>query len=395
VHDAVGVDPIGEAGLTLFLCGDVMTGRGVDQVLPHPGDPHLHEPSARSAEIYVRLAESASGPIPRPVDFSYIWGDALQELANVRPCARVINLETSVTRSDDYWRGKGINYRMHPANVSCITAAHIDCCVLANNHVLDYGHSGLLETIETLQRAGVQVAGAGRNRADAQAPAVIEVPGEGRVVVLGLGSETSGILRGWAATDTRPGVNLLEDLSDATAGRIGEILQRVKRPRDIVVASIHWGGNWGYAVTKEHQGFAHGLIRAGVDVVHGHSSHHVRPIEIFEGKLILYGCGDFLDDYEGIPGEGEFRNDLTLMYFPTVDPVSGRLSDLHMTPMRIRNFRANRASADEARWLRDTINREARNFDVRVVLRDDRRLELVGRRWRGTTPLSRLHDLDR
>jgi poly-gamma-glutamate synthesis protein (capsule biosynthesis protein) len=383
VHYAVPVDVPGEAGLTLFLCGDVMTGRGVDQVLPHPGDPHIHEPSARSAEVYVRLAESANGPIPRPVDFSYIWGDALQELANVRPCARVINLETSVTRSDDYWKGKGINYRMHPANVPCITAAHIDCCVLANNHVLDYGHSGLLETIATLQRAGVKVAGAGRNRAEAQAPAVIEVPGEGRVVVLGFASETSGVLPGWAATETRPGVDLLEDLSDTTLGRIREAVERVKRPRDIVVASIHWGGNWGYAVPKEHVRFAHGLIRAGVDVVHGHSSHHARPIEIFEGKLILYGCGDFLDDYEGIPGEGEFRSDLTLMYFPTIDPVSGRLSDLRMTPMRIRNFRTNRASPEEARWLRDTIGRESRSFAVRVALRDDHRLELMGQRRHG------------
>jgi poly-gamma-glutamate synthesis protein (capsule biosynthesis protein) len=376
VHGTSGVDLNNEAGLTLFLCGDVMTGRGVDQMLPHPGDPHIHEPEARSAENYVRLAESTNGPIPRSVDFSYIWGDALEELANVRPCARVINLETSVTRSDNYWRGKGINYRMHPANTPCITAAHIDCCVLANNHVLDYGHSGLLETIATLQRAGVKVAGAGRNRAEAQAPAVIEVPGKGRVIVLGFGSKTSGILAGWAATDTRPGVDLLEDLSDATLRRIRETVQRIKCPRDIVLASIHWGGNWGYAVPEEHVRFAHGLIRGGVDVVHGHSSHHVRPIEIFEGKLILYGCGDFLDDYEGIPDHGAFRSDLTLMYFPTIDPVSGRLSDLRMTPMRIRSFKANRASPEEARWLRDTINRESRAFDVHAELRDHHRLEL-------------------
>src|SRR3990172_2580372 len=115
----------GASLLTLFLCGDVMTGRGVDQVLPHPGSARIHEPDARSAETYVRLAESANGPIPRPVDFSYIWGDALEELAHARPSARIVNLETSVTRSDDYWRGKGIHYRMHPDHVPCLTAAHI------------------------------------------------------------------------------------------------------------------------------------------------------------------------------------------------------------------------------------------------------------------------------
>jgi poly-gamma-glutamate synthesis protein (capsule biosynthesis protein) len=64
------------------------------------------------------------------------------------------------------------------------------------------------------------------------------------------------------------------------------------------------------------------------------------------------------------------------MYFPTIDPVSGRLSDLRMAPMRIRNFRAIRASPEEARWLRDTINRESRDFGVHVELRDDHRLAL-------------------
>ncbi|MBI2492809.1 MAG: CapA family protein [Candidatus Rokubacteria bacterium] len=354
-----------------------MTGRGVDQVLPHPGDPRIHEPHARSAGMYVELAERAHGPIPRPVDFAYVWGDALEELARVRPGARIVNLETSITRSDDYWRGKGINYRMHPDNVPCLTAAHIDCCVLANNHALDYGYPGLLETLETLWAAGVQSAGAGRNLAEARAPAVIDVPGTGRVLVFGFGTATSGIPPRWAATDDRPGVNLLEDLSDASLGQIQEMVRRVKRPRDVVVASIHWGGNWGFAVPEEHVRFAHGLIGAGVDVVHGHSSHHVRPIEVFEGKLILYGCGDFLDDYEGIAGHEEFRDDLTLMYFPVVDPSTGRLAALHMTPMQIRHFKANRASRDDAGWLVETVNRESRRYDFRVELRDDdHRLEL-------------------
>ena len=100
---------------------------------------------------------------------------------------------------------------------------------------------------------------------------------------------------------------------------------------------------------------------------------------MFEGKLILYGCGDFLDDYEGITDHEEFRGDLALMYFPTLDPLTGRLSALRMTPMQIRNFRANRASREAAEWLRDTINRESRTFDVRVELRDDHRLGLEPR----------------
>jgi poly-gamma-glutamate capsule biosynthesis protein CapA/YwtB (metallophosphatase superfamily) len=367
--------PSPESVLRLFLCGDVMTGRGVDQVLPHPCDPRIHESYARSAEMYVQLADQANGPIPRPVDFPYIWGDALEELARVRPDVRIINLETSITRSEEYWRDKGINYRMHPDNAPCISAARIDCCVLANNHVLDYGYSGLLETLETLEKAGLGKAGAGRNVVEARAPAAIEVPSKGRVLVFAFGSESSGIPASWAAMEDRPGVHLLEDLSDQSVDQIRDLVRSVRRPRDVVIASIHWGGNWGFGVPEEHVRFAHGLIRAGVDLVHGHSSHHVRPVEIFEGKLILYGCGDFLDDYEGIAGYEEFRDDLTLMYFPTVDPATGRLVELHMTPMQIRHFRVNHASLEDTWWLRNTINRESRNFDFRVELSEGHRLE--------------------
>src|SRR4029453_6689562 len=125
--------------VTFFLCGDVMTGRGIDQILPHPSRPQLFEPYVRSAVEYVNLAERANGPIARPVDYAYVWGDALAELERVRPDARIVNLETAVTASDDAWSGKGIHYRMHPANVSCLTVAKLDCCCLANNHVLDWG----------------------------------------------------------------------------------------------------------------------------------------------------------------------------------------------------------------------------------------------------------------
>ncbi len=345
-----------------------MTGRGVDQVLPHPGDPRIHESYVQSAQEYVRLAERTGGPFPHPVDFSYIWGDALEELAGAELDARIINLETSVTRSDEYWPDKGINYRMHPDNIRCITAAGIDCCVLANNHVLDYGYSGLVETIETLERAGTKIAGAGGNLQEARAPAVVEVPSKGRVLVFGFGTESSGIPRRWAASADRPGINMLEDLSEQTVENIHAVVSRVRRARDVVIASIHWGDNWGFSVPKEHVRFAHGLIGAGVDLVHGHSSHHVRPIEVFAGKLILYGCGDFLNDYEGLSGYGEFRADLSLMYLPAVDPLTGRLVDLRLTPMRVHHFQATRASPEEAEWLRDAINLESRKFGFRVEL---------------------------
>src|SRR5690606_34281662 len=118
----------------------------------------------------------------------------------------------------------------------------------------------------------------------------------------------------------RPGIHLLPDLSDRTAAGIGELVRESKRPGDIAVASIHWGGNWGYEIPEAQRRFAHNLVdRAGVDVVHGHSSHHPKGIEVHRDRPIIYGCGDFIHDYEGIRGYETFRNDLVLMYFPTLE----------------------------------------------------------------------------
>ena len=364
-------------GMTLFLCGDVMIGRGIDQVLPHPGDPVLHEGYATSALDYVALAERANGPIPRPAEFAYVWGDALAEWARVAPDLRIVNLETAVTTRDEWQRGKGIHYRMHPANVPCLTAAGIDCCVLANNHVLDWGYAGLAETLDTLRRAGLQRAGAGRDRAEAAAPAVLSVAGKGRVLVFAFGAQSSGIPQDWAAAAGLPGVNLLPDLSPATLRQIAAQVEAVKRPADVVVVSLHWGGNWGYAVPADHQRFAHGLIdRCGVDVVHGHSSHHPLGIEVYRDRPILYGCGDFLNDYEGISGYEVFRGDLSLMYFLTVDTASARLLRLRMTPMQTRGFKLNRASTADTRWLQRVLDRESRALGSRVEAERDNSLAL-------------------
>ena len=368
-------DPEGRL-VTVFLCGDVMTGRGVDQILPHPSDPRIHESFVNDAREYVRLAEAANGPVARPVALPYIWGAALDELARVAPDVRIVNLETSITRSADHWPSKEIHYRMHPDNVQCLTAAGIDVCTLANNHVLDFGPAGLQETLDTLARAGLRTAGAGRALPEAREPAVVEIAGKGRLVVLAFGDETSGIPSSWAATSDRPGIDFLPDLSDATARSVLDRVRGVKQARDLVVASIHWGSNWGYEVRPAQQRFARWLVDGGVDVVHGHSSHHVRPIEIYRGKLILYGCGDFLDDYEGIAGYEEYRDDLTLMYFPTLQPETGHLASLRMTPMQIRNLRANRTSPADAEWLAGTLGRISRPFGTHLQLATDGTLAL-------------------
>jgi poly-gamma-glutamate synthesis protein (capsule biosynthesis protein) len=360
----------------LFLCGDVMLGRGVDQILPHPGDPTLREGQVRDARTYVELAEAASGPIPRPVDFSWPWGDALGLLEEAAPDVRVVNLETSITRNDDFAPGKAVHYRMHPANLPSLVAARPDACALANNHVLDFGARGLEETLGALSRAGLPAVGAGRDATEARRPAVVTLGGGGRVLVWSLGMPSSGIPWSWAATRARAGVDLVPEPSDATAAEVAERVRRAKRPGDVVVASIHWGSNWGYDVSADQVGFAHRLIDGGVDVVHGHSSHHPRPLEVYRGKLILYGCGDFIDDYEGIGGYEAYRDDLRLLYLVSLDPGSGGLVRLRMAPMQARRMRLWRAPSRDTAWLRGVLDRVSRGFGSAVAVEPDGMLAL-------------------
>jgi len=356
---------------TLFLCGDVMLGRGVDQILPHPGDPELRERDVNDARYYVRLAERVSGPIPQPVSFSWPWGDALEILAESAPDARVINLETSITRSADFSPGKPVHYRMDPDNLPSLTVARPDACALANNHVLDFGRSGLRETFDTLVGAGVRAVGAGRDAAGARQPAAVPVPGNGRIVVFSCGAASSGIPVDWAATTGRSGVDFLPNLSDAVADDLIGRVRQAKRPGDVVVVSVHWGSNWGYGVGDDQVRFARRLVDGGVDLIHGHSSHHPRPVEVYRGKLILYGCGDFIDDYEGIGGHEVFRHDLRLLYFASVAQDTGTLDALRMVPMQASKMRLRHATTGDSEWLRGVLETISSGFGCRVSRMSD------------------------
>ncbi|MBY8880124.1 CapA family protein [Actinacidiphila acidipaludis] len=357
--------------VTVFLGGDVMLGRGVDQILPHPGDPALRESFVRDARSYVELAEAANGPVPRPADFRRPWGEALAALDDAAPDMRVINLETSVTADGDFAPGKGVHYRMHPANLPCLAVARPDVCALANNHVLDFGARGLRETLDVLADAGLRTAGAGDDVTRARRPAAVSLDEGHRVLVLSFGMPSSGIPPAWAATADRAGVALVEDPSPATAAPLARRVRQLRRPGDIVVASVHWGPNWGYDVTPAERDFAHTLVDAGVDIVHGHSSHHPRPLEIHHDRLVLYGCGDLVDDYEGITGHAAYRDDLRVLYLVRVEAGTGRLAGLDMVPLRARRMRLEHAPAEDTAWLRAVLDEHSRAFGTRVATGPD------------------------
>jgi poly-gamma-glutamate capsule biosynthesis protein CapA/YwtB (metallophosphatase superfamily) len=217
----------------------------------------------------------------------------------------------------------------------------------------------------------LKVAGAGASLDRARDPAIVDLGSARRILVFAVGAENSGIPKTWAATTTSSGVDLLPDLSDLTADDLVSRVHTRKRRGDVAVVSIHWGDNWGYEVPDAHVRFAHRLLDGGVDLIHGHSSHHPRPAEIYNDKLVLYGCGDFITDYEGITGYEEFRDDLVLMYFPSINPDTGELDALYLTPLQIRKMQLVRPSAEDRTWLRQRLASVSRDFGCDVTLAAD------------------------
>lgn len=360
------------SSIKIFACGDVMTGRGIDQIQRHPSQPQIYEDYVKDARDYVKLVEAFHEALPRRVHPNYIWGDALSEWGKRHVDAKIINLETAITTSNSYWPNKGINYRMHPLNIEVLKNIDSPLCALANNHILDWGIEGLKETITTLKDSGINYAGAGLNLAEATRPYILNLPSGNRLLFFSVGTYSSGIPLDWTATRDNPGIYLLNTLTSVSIEELKKNVAQYRKPGDLVVLSIHWGGNWNYEIASEQTEFAHAVIdTCHVDMIHGHSSHHPLGIELYQHKPIIYGCGDFINDYEGIVGKEEYRGDLALMYFLEFDKQSLLLNNFEIVPLQMKKFQLHYAGINDCRWISHNLNTHSHHFETAFKLCDD------------------------
>ena len=346
--------------LRFFIAGDVMTGRAIDQLfaIQNPEDFGKHD--SVPASQYQAWSTELYGEVFKPVRHEYIWGSSLDVLKLAEPDFRLINLETAVTISRG-WENKKFNFRMHPANIGSLSVAEIDCCTLANNHTMDFGVRGMLDTCESLENAGIGYAGAGANLAKACEPYIRVIDGGRRILVFSWGAGDSGVPAHWQALPDGPGLNYLPNFTSTTLSRMVDLIGSYRRPGDFVIASIHWGGNWVKSTPEPHRNLARRLIEtAGVDIVHGHSSHHPLGVEVFKQKIILYGCGDLINDYEGHPDYRSMRHHLGAMYFVDFDKASGEVKNLKILPVQRRRFRLEKPSRNDSDWLMGLIRHHSK-----------------------------------
>lgn len=288
-------------GIVIGFAGDVMIGRGVNAFLDQ------------------------APPVT-------IWGDLIDELKNTD--LNMVNLEAALTHSEKIVP-KVFNFKADPSKVAVLKEAHIDVVNLANNHVLDYDTPGLLETLQTLDEAKIVHVGAGKDLSDARKPVILERKGI-KIGILGYSDNEPS----WLAQKDRPGIAYIQ-VGDLTT--VLEDIAPLKQKVDIRIVSLHWGPNMRERPTPAFVNFAHQLIDAGVDIIHGHSAHIFQGVEEYHGGLILYDTGDFVDDYYVDP---LLRNDLS--FFFRVKVSKKGYESLELIPTRITNYRVNKAKPKDA-----------------------------------------------
>jgi poly-gamma-glutamate capsule biosynthesis protein CapA/YwtB (metallophosphatase superfamily) len=285
----------------------------------------------------------------------YPWGDTLPLL--LAADCRICNLECVISDRGEPWSAypKAFHFRSAAKNVAVLKAARMNAVSLANNHVLDYGYDALQDMLEILSRNGIAWSGAGRNLAEASQVATIDIGGR----TLGLLSFTDNE-PDWQATSDLAGVFYVPvDPGDSRAEHLLEIVRGHKDGVDLLIVSAHWGPNWGYAPPREHVALAHALVEAGADLVFGHSCHVFRGIELYRGRPILYGAGNFVDDYAVDAIE---RNDESFVFVVEMD---GRVArGLRLYPTLIHDFQARRASGGKGRQIAEKMQRLCRAFQT-------------------------------
>lgn len=284
----------------------------------------------------------------------YIWGDVYSLLKSND--LNIINLEAALTRSP-HLVPKVFNFKADPYKGQALTGASIHVANLANNHILDYSEEGLLETLTTLDHAGIKHMGAGRNITEASAPVIVDVKGV-KIGMLGCTDNEPS----WLATQNKPGVKFLE------VGNIEAIQEDIQqlRPRvDLLILSIHWGPNMVERPSKEFVQFAHDLIDCGIDLIHGHSAHIFQGVEVYKKKLILYDTGDFIDDYYVDP---ILRNDRSFLFL--IQCTKEGIQELRLVPVVIGHCQVNKANSSDALQIMQRMQRLSKEMQTEFTMQN-------------------------
>lgn len=271
------------------------------------------------------------------------------------------NLETSITREGTIWPDKQFNFRSDPENLEAMKKAGIDVVSLANNHSLDYGYDGLLDTLNHIDKSGIFRVGAGKDRSDAFKETIIEKNGY-KIGILGFSRVVPDV--GWWATNSRPG---LAGAYDPQLPGALEKVKEVKEKVDILIVSVHWGTELQTRPRDIDVIAAKKLIDAGADTIMGHHPHVLQGVEIYNGKPILYSLGNFVFGVKS-----ELTSNTVI---GQVNIVNGKVDSLKLIPHKIVGGRPTPYNEEEKiikiQYINELSKEWGIKFDINGVLKID------------------------
>lgn len=198
----------------------------------------------------------------------------------------VLNLETPVTTGGEPAEDKTYVFKSPPKAIEPMVQAGVDAVNLANNHVLDQGVPGLLDTMKALRQQNVMYVGAGKNSKEAYAPVYLERRGI-KIALFGFSRVVPE--PGWVAGANKPGVASVYAPEAAL-----NAIKAARKNSDLVFVIAHWGKERTTKLEKHQQELAHAFIDAGADLVIGGHPHVMQGLEQYKGKWIAYSTGNFI-----------------------------------------------------------------------------------------------------
>jgi poly-gamma-glutamate synthesis protein (capsule biosynthesis protein) len=259
-----------------------------------------------------------------------------------------VNLECAITAQDTWYEGpeKAFYFRARPAAADVLADAGVDVVSLANNHALDAGVPGLLDTVAILDAHGIAHAGAGATPEDAARPAIVTRAGR-RWGFLAYCDHQAD----FAAAPGHPGIRFLDVERADAAAIVAEDVRRLRPQVDAVAVAFHWQANWAPVVTPLYRQLGHACLAAGAALVWGHSPHHFQGVEWVGRGVILYSTGDLIDDYAV---DEAYRNDQQLLF--EVDWEPGGMTRVAAWPISIVTGLAVPAQGADRDWIAKTFS---------------------------------------
>lgn len=242
-------------------------------------------------------------------------------------------------------------YYKHPTNREYIlNIMGADVVSLANNHTMDYGEEGLVDTMNAIKNTGVKYVGAGNNLDEAKSAYIKEVNGK-TVAVLAANRVVPRV--DWYAYENKPGQMTTYEGTD----RYHMIQEEIKKLKsegvDIVVVLVHFGENKDTTIQDYQYNVAHAYVDAGADLIIGSHIHLLQGAEIYKGKYIFYGVGNFL-----------FENYAVDTVAVTASIASDNKLTVSLIPCKSQNSKTIDVTGSEAKKIFDSIVEMSVNIGI-------------------------------